>query len=49
MAFPGTPVGHLFNRGMNPQPLPPGLRQEELTEFPPRNSVSPKKLTELGV
>ena len=27
MAFPGTPVGHLFNRGMNPQPRPPGLRQ----------------------
>ena len=28
MAFPGTPVGHLFDRGMNPQPRPPGLRQE---------------------
>ena len=27
MAFPGTPVGHLFGRGMNPQPGPPGLRQ----------------------
>ena len=27
MAFPGTPVKHLFNRGMNPQPRPPGLRQ----------------------
>ena len=27
MALPGTPVGQLFNRGMFPQPLPPGLRQ----------------------
>ena len=26
MAFPGTPVGHLSDRGMNPQPRPPGLR-----------------------
>ena len=28
MAFPGTPVRHLFGRGTNPQPQrPPGLRQ----------------------
>ena len=34
MAFPGTPVGHLFNRGMNPQPAPPGLRHFCASFFP---------------